>query len=368
MKLFRWNKLSGRILAGAFVLLVLAAAGCGREASEPSCSIEVLEGLPQATGNPEAMPTYAPDHASGAAGTDAPTGGSTPGDTTGGSGTLGGDSTSGSGTSADNTTNGSGTPGGDTTIGSGTPGGDATIGSATPGGDTTNGSGTSGGDTTTGSDTFGGGDDAAPVIVIDAGHQQKGNNEKEPVGPGASEMKAKVASGTSGVVSGLKEYELTLMVAEKLEEKLISRGYEVIMVRTAHDVDLSNSQRAQVANDAKADAFIRIHANGSEDAAIQGAMTICQTSANPYNGDFYRQSRDLSDDVLDGLVEAAGCNKRHVWETDTMSGINWAQIPTTIIEMGYMTNPEEDQKMASEEYQDRIVCGIADGIDQYLQR
>ena len=110
MKLFRWNKLSGRILAGAFVLLVLAAAGCGREASEPSCSIEVLEGLPQATGNPEAMPTYAPDHASGAAGTDAPTGGSTPGDTTGGSGTLGGDSTSGSGTSADNTTNGSGTP------------------------------------------------------------------------------------------------------------------------------------------------------------------------------------------------------------------------------------------------------------------
>ena len=204
------------------------------------------------------------------------------------------------------------------------------------------------------------------IVAIDAGHQRYGNSEQEPIGPGAAQTKAKVTGGTSGVASGMAEYELNLIVAQKLRDRLTAMGYQVVMVRESHDVDISNSERAAIANNAGADVFLRIHANGSENPASNGILTMCQTSANPYCGQYYEDSYRLAGCLLDAMVASTGANSCGISQVDNMSGINWCQVPVTIIEMGFMTNYEEDLKLASEDYQNLIVDGIVSGLDKYF--
>lgn len=203
------------------------------------------------------------------------------------------------------------------------------------------------------------------LVAIDAGHQEKGNNEKEPDGPGSKTMKAKVASGTAGAATGLAEYKLNLAVSLLLKEELVKRGYDVYMVREIHDVNLSNAERAKMANDSGADIFVRVHANSLGDSSVRGTLTMCMTKKNPYNSSLYEKSRDLSKKVVDSMCAQTGFRNRGIQETDTMSGINWCEIPVTIVEMGFMSNTEEDRLMATEEYQVKFAKGIADGIDAY---
>ena len=204
-------------------------------------------------------------------------------------------------------------------------------------------------------------------IAIDPGHQGKGNSEKEPIGPGASQMKAKVASGTTGRTTGVPEYQLNLDVSLKLRDELEARGYEVYMIRETNDVNISNAERAKAAADAEADLLIRIHANGSENPSVAGALTMSPTSANPYiDSETVKECQKLSQMVIEAFCEATGAKNQGVYQTDEMSGLNWCTIPATIVELGYMTNPEEDVRMQTASYQDSMVLGIANGIDQYF--
>jgi len=204
------------------------------------------------------------------------------------------------------------------------------------------------------------------VIAIDPGHQAKGNYEKEPVGPGATEQKTKVSSGTQGVSTKVPEHEFTLELSLKLRDTLVAEGYEVVMTRETAEVDISNVERAEIANEAKADIYIRIHADGADSEATNGISVLYPSENNPYVAELSADSKRLAQAVLDEMCEATGAKKRGIIKRDDLSGTNWAQMPVILIEAGFMTNKAEDERLQDPEYQAKLVQGIVNGIEEYL--
>jgi N-acetylmuramoyl-L-alanine amidase len=211
-------------------------------------------------------------------------------------------------------------------------------------------------------------DNSKYTIVIDPGHQEKQNKELEPIGPGAKTKKPKVSSGTTGRYTKKPEYKVNLEVALKLRDILKKQGYHVVMVRESNKVNISNSERAAIANKRHADVFIRIHCNGSENSAQNGALTMCPTKNNPYCSNIYKKSRKLSDSILAGVCQTTKAKNKGVIETDSMSGINWCKVPVTIVEMGFMTNKQEDYNLSNKKYQEKLARGMANGIQSYLKQ
>ncbi len=206
------------------------------------------------------------------------------------------------------------------------------------------------------------------LISIDPGHQSErvDMSATEPNAPGSSVMKMKATGGTMGRFTGVPEYQLNLDISLQLRDRLEEEGYNVIMTREDNDTAISNMERAQMANEAGADISIRIHANGSEDSGVSGALSMVGSASNPYVGSLYQDSYALAKSVLEEYCKSTGMNNQGVVETDTMTGINWSQIPVMILEMGYMTNQTDDNNMQDPEYQKNMVDGIVTGINKYF--
>ncbi len=209
-------------------------------------------------------------------------------------------------------------------------------------------------------------DPNSAVVVIDPGHQLRGDSTKEPNGPGSSTMKARVTSGTTGVATRVAEYIMNLEVSLKLKTELENRGYTVYMTRSTHDVNISNKERAEYATSVGADIAVRIHGNGSENSSVHGVETYAPSYNNPYVSHLAKASQSLSRCIIDAYSAATGFKNRGVFANDTMTGINWSTVPVTIVELGYMSNAEEDQKMQDATMQNNMVQGIANGIDAYF--
>ena len=207
------------------------------------------------------------------------------------------------------------------------------------------------------------------IVGIDPGHQSENidMSATEPNGPGSSTMKAKASTGTSGSFSGLPEYQLNLNVSLLLRDILEQRGYQVVMTRTDNDTAISNKERAELVASKGAEICVRIHANGDDSSGVSGALTMCPSQQNPYVSSLYDSSNRLSRCIIDSYCAATGFQNRGIIYTDSMTGINWSTIPVTIVEMGFMTNQNDDLKMADSAFQQTMAEGIANGIDAYFQ-
>ena len=206
------------------------------------------------------------------------------------------------------------------------------------------------------------------VIVIDPGHSSEIPDGKVPLGPGSDEMRDADNYGAVSITNGLHEYELVLDVSLMLRDKLEARGYKVVMVRTTNSGKYSCVDRAKVANDNNAAIFLRVHANAApKDHSKNGAMTICITRDNEFIPAMYKKSRLLSDLILKNYVAAVGCYNEGVWERDDMIANNWSKVPTTLVELGYMTNEREDPLMQTSAYKQKMVSGLLNGVDAYFK-
>ena len=202
------------------------------------------------------------------------------------------------------------------------------------------------------------------VIGIDPGHQAHPNREQEPIAPGSSQTKNKVSSGTYGRFTGVREYEVTLQVGLKLKDMLEDLGANVVMTRTKNDVDLSNIDRAKIFNKAKVDLGVRLHCNGSDDPSVHGAfMLVPKSKEYPYYDECVRAAKK----ILAAYGEETGISvKKGITYRDDQTGFNWCERPTVNIEMGHMTNKEEDYKLTDKAFQKKMAEGIQNGILAYF--
>ncbi len=202
------------------------------------------------------------------------------------------------------------------------------------------------------------------VIVIDAGHGINSYNKQEPIAPNSSETKIAFASGTSG--ANQTEEQLNLSVALKLQKALMDKGAIVHMTRTEHESDMTNVDRAVFANELSADISVKIHADGNNSSSVHGVSVLVPGTRYITDSKVIENSKIAGELILDEFVKETGATSRGISVRDDLTGFNWTKVPIVLVEMGFMTNPEEDKRMESEEYQDKMVRGIVSGLEKYF--
>lgn len=151
-----------------------------------------------------------------------------------------------------------------------------------------------------------------------------------------------------------------------LKHILENKGYNVVMTRERHDINISNAERAILANDKNADMVIRVHADSLDNSGKTGASILIPQKDGQYTSKIFEDSNKCALDIKDAL-EKENIQVNGIFERNDLTGFNWSKVPVVLIEMGFMSNYNEDLMMSNPEYQRKMMQSVADGLETYLK-
>lgn len=177
------------------------------------------------------------------------------------------------------------------------------------------------------------------LVVIDAGH-----GGKDP--------------GAISPFTGSKEKDIALNVAQKLKRKLENIGYKVYMTRD-DDTYVELKNRAEIANNLNANAFISIHINASTSQTPSGIEMLYVPDA--------RNSQAFAQVLQTETVKATGGKSIGIIQRPNLVVIRETKMPAVLAELGFLTNQAEERLLLDEAYQDKLVQGMYNAITKYVK-
>ena len=204
---------------------------------------------------------------------------------------------------------------------------------------------------------------AGSIICVDPGHgitPELGKGQKSLVSPLSSETKPRFVTGTAG--ANMTEEKLVLIVGLKLRDALEALGAEVLMTREVSEITIDNIERCKLASEGGADVSVKIHADGANDKSVHGVSVLIPSGKLLGTPSIVEESARLGQLMVDAVAKETGAKNRGTIKRTDLTGFNFSETPVVLIEIGYMTNPEEDTRLETEEYQDEIVNGMVDSL------
>jgi len=159
--------------------------------------------------------------------------------------------------------------------------------------------------------------------------------------------------------NGVYEKDIVLAMSKQLGRILQQMGYSVMYTRT-EDIDLDLEPRVQMAENARASAFISVHVNSldASSSEVNGVETYHAPSAS--------LGKNLAELVHQQIIASTGANDRGV-RSARFYVVTKTSMPAILVETGFITNPSEALRLVDSNYQGRMAAAIAQGIDQFLK-